>query len=100
MHLYSIQRVIHCGRIDLLGHGVSLVVLFSVSIPNDIVCKGLDWVETTFPVVHAPAEQVNLHEDHRRLNCMVLSEDGMRAHDCNFLCFLTQGSCHCHGEDA
>ncbi|XP_075900935.1 perilipin-2-like isoform X2 [Nelusetta ayraudi] len=29
-----------------------------LSIPNDIACKGLDWVETRFPVVHAPTEQI------------------------------------------
>ncbi|XP_070847108.1 perilipin-2-like [Chaetodon trifascialis] len=29
-----------------------------VSIANDVACKGLDWLEATFPVIHAPTEQV------------------------------------------
>lgn len=36
----------------------SLSGLFPVSIANDVVCKSLDWLETTFPVIHAPTEQV------------------------------------------
>ncbi|KAM7419300.1 hypothetical protein PAMA_016421 [Pampus argenteus] len=29
-----------------------------ISIANDVACKSLDWLETTFPVIHAPAEQI------------------------------------------
>ncbi|XP_034544443.1 perilipin-2-like isoform X3 [Notolabrus celidotus] len=29
-----------------------------ISIVNDVACKSLDWLETTFPVLHAPTDQV------------------------------------------
>ncbi|KAM7394303.1 hypothetical protein PAMP_021116 [Pampus punctatissimus] len=29
-----------------------------ISIANDVACKSLDWLETTFPVIHAPTEQI------------------------------------------
>ncbi|XP_026158907.1 perilipin-2-like [Mastacembelus armatus] len=29
-----------------------------ISIANDVACKSLDWLETTFPVIHAPTEEV------------------------------------------
>ncbi|XP_074555332.1 perilipin-2-like isoform X2 [Halichoeres trimaculatus] len=29
-----------------------------ISIVNDVACKSLDWLETTFPVLHAPPDQV------------------------------------------
>uniref|UniRef100_A0A3Q3N4E8 Uncharacterized protein n=1 Tax=Mastacembelus armatus TaxID=205130 RepID=A0A3Q3N4E8_9TELE len=30
-----------------------------ISIANDVACKSLDWLETTFPVIHAPTEEVS-----------------------------------------
>ncbi|KAK2918929.1 hypothetical protein Q8A73_003300 [Channa argus] len=29
-----------------------------ISIANDVACKGLDWLETRFPVLHSPIEEV------------------------------------------
>ncbi|KAF3687702.1 Perilipin-2 Adipophilin Adipose differentiation-related protein [Channa argus] len=31
-----------------------------ISIANDVACKGLDWLETRFPVLHSPIEEVTL----------------------------------------
>ncbi|XP_042341432.1 perilipin-2-like [Plectropomus leopardus] len=35
-----------------------------ISIANDIACKSLDWLETAFPVLHTPTEQIvdKMHE--------------------------------------
>ncbi|CAJ1052307.1 perilipin-2-like isoform X1 [Xyrichtys novacula] len=29
-----------------------------ISIANDVACRSIDWLETTFPVLHAPTDQV------------------------------------------
>ncbi len=33
----------------------------TVSIANVVACKSLDWLETAFPVLHAPTEQVTVY---------------------------------------
>ncbi|XP_055365482.1 perilipin-2-like [Betta splendens] len=53
------------NKVTALGtvacHSVSPVMCkldTQISIANDVACKGLDWLETRFPVLHAPTEQV------------------------------------------
>ncbi len=41
------------------GNGVTVWNISTVSIANDVACKSLDWLEATFPVLHAPTEQVS-----------------------------------------
>uniref|UniRef100_A0A8C9Z0P7 Uncharacterized protein n=1 Tax=Sander lucioperca TaxID=283035 RepID=A0A8C9Z0P7_SANLU len=37
----------------------SLSGIFPVSVANDVACRSLDWLETAFPVLHTPTEQVS-----------------------------------------
>lgn len=60
------------GEISTFSSNASLSGFIStVSIANDVACKSLDWLETTFPGIHAPTEEVtlilNLIEPHRFL---------------------------------
>lgn len=37
------------------------MIVSTVSIANDVACKGLDWLETRFTVLHTPTEQVTFY---------------------------------------
>ncbi|XP_026215378.1 perilipin-2-like isoform X2 [Anabas testudineus] len=62
--LKSVCEVLE-NKVTALGsaacHRVSPVMVKlepQISIANDVACRSLDWLETTFPVLHAPPEQV------------------------------------------
>ncbi|CAK6958472.1 perilipin-2-like [Scomber scombrus] len=38
-----------------------------ISIANNVACKSLDWLETTFPVLHTPTEQIVIEAKNKML---------------------------------
>ncbi|XP_073322366.1 perilipin-2-like isoform X2 [Pagrus major] len=46
------------SRVTALASPVIVKLEPQISIANDVACKSLDWLETRFPVLHTPTEQI------------------------------------------
>nr|XP_046273805.1 perilipin-2-like [Scatophagus argus] len=46
------------GRVTAAVSPVVVKLEPQISIANDLACKSLDWLETSFPALHAPTEQI------------------------------------------
>uniref|UniRef100_A0A667WSW7 Uncharacterized protein n=1 Tax=Myripristis murdjan TaxID=586833 RepID=A0A667WSW7_9TELE len=72
--LQSVCDVLETGvtAIGSVAYGrVSPVIIKlepQISVANDVACKGLDWLEATFPVLQKPTEQVSFPQPLALLN--------------------------------
>ncbi|XP_049899995.1 perilipin-2-like [Epinephelus moara] len=56
-HLRSVCEVLE-SSVTAVVSPVIVKLEPQISIANDVACRSLDWLETSFPVIHTPTEQI------------------------------------------